>query len=121
MGRISDYFRRRQLRPVLSQLPHLLERRYGAAAFFPAPQVRATVTAMKLNPRVLTAAYAVACDAEEFLSAHSLFTDQLYLAERQEIARLTGLDERDLNCRYLTKVAPRSSVNEASNIGTDGF
>jgi hypothetical protein len=121
MGWVSDYFRRRQLRPVIGQLPHLLERRYGAAAFFPVAQVRSTVIAMKLHPRVLTAAYAVACDVKEFLSAHALFTEQIYRAERQEIARLTGLDERDLNCRYLTKVAFSNAVGEGSNTGTDGF
>lgn len=102
MGVIADYFRRRMLRPVLRQLPHLLAKRYGAGVFYTAGQVRSATKVMKLDPKMVPAAFAIGCTASEFLGADPLFTEKNYRAEREEIARLFRIDERNLNCRFLT-------------------
>jgi hypothetical protein len=116
MGFISDYFRRRRLRPVLRRLPHMLAKRYGAAAFYNAAQVRATAGVLKLPPDLVTSAFAVACTADEFLKADPHFTEERYLAERKEVARISGIDKRDLNCRFLTK-SFRWSVSDGDSRG----
>jgi hypothetical protein len=115
MGVISDYFARRRLRPVLRQLPHVLAKRYGAGNFYTAGQVRSAVKAMKLHPKMVSSAFALGCETSEFLNADPTFTQERYRDERREMARLSGIDERDLNCGALTTKIFASSVGEASD------
>jgi hypothetical protein len=112
MGLISDYFRRRRLRPVVGRLPHSLARRYGTSAFYTAGQVRATVNAMQLNPQMFTTAFAVACSQSEFLVADPLFTEERYAQERKDIARLFRIDEQNLNGEFLTSRSFSASTGE---------
>ncbi len=102
IGFIRDAVQRRKLRLVVKALPHVLSRRYGRGEFYTVGQVRTSAELLKVKPDLLTAAFAVACTAEDFVDAESKSSEQDYQTMREEIARLFWLKEADLNCRTLT-------------------
>ena len=111
---IRDLVRRRNLRPIIREVPHLLKQRYGAAVFYTAEQVKAAATALKLKDAALAPALAVACSASEFIKADPASTEQDYADRRMEIARLFAMDLSDLNCRSLTYQFRASGVENPS-------
>ena len=115
---IRDLVRRRNLRPIIRDVPHLLKQRYGAAAFYTAEQVKAAATALKLKDAALHPALAVACSASEFIKANPASTEQDYADRRMEIARLFAIDLSDLNCRSLTHKFRASGVQNPSEPGS---
>ena len=115
MGFITDVFRRRKLRPIIRQLPHILTRRYGKSRFYTAEQARTGAALLKLDVRLYPYAFAVACSVDEFLKAEPLSTAQDYAARRTELARLFAIALSDLDCRSLTHAFKRPSGVENSS------
>ena len=126
---ITDIIRRRSLRQIIRQLPHILKRRYGSAAFYTAEQVRTAAAMLKLGAGLFPSAFAVACSAGEFLKAVPASTEEDYVAKRLEIARLLGIDPSELNCRSLTETfrpsgvenpaEPNALIDRSHHIGSD--
>lgn len=114
IGFITDVFRRRNLRPIIRQLPHSLTRRYGKSLFYTAEQVRTVAGLLKLGPAQRSYAFAVACSPDEFLKAEPHSTEPDYVARRTEVARLFAIKLSELNCRSLTHRFRPSGVENSS-------
>jgi hypothetical protein len=114
MGFISDVFRRRKLRPIIRQLPHILTRRYGKSPFYTAEQVNSVGAFLRLDAGQRPYAFAVACSADEFRRAEPDSAEQDYMARRTELARLFAIALSDLNCRFLTQAFRPSGVENSS-------
>jgi hypothetical protein len=103
--------RRRALSPIVVELPRILARRYGGKDAYSAKQVASALGAFKLsaNPHRDAFAFAVACDAQEFLAAIPEAPNERQLELRKEIALLFELEESDLALRRLRHRKPRSA------------
>ena len=105
---ISDYFRRRRLRPIVVDLPRKLRQRFGGADFYPFDQVDTAAAELNIRSGLMPAAYAVACTPDQFSLAEPDLTTTDYQTVRAEIARLFAFDEWHINCRTLLSASRRA-------------
>lgn len=99
---IERMMRRRTYRHVVKHLPHLLKRKYGLQSFYSAGQVRTALEGLKIAEGRVPAAFAVACERDEFLRVFPDLDGMVYEATRAFIAELFELDHGQVNCRHLT-------------------
>jgi hypothetical protein len=98
--RLRSVWTRRQLRPVVGLLPHVLKSRYGGSDFYTAGQVRRAILAMKLRGEVVPYAFAVGCARDDYYEAPEVGTKS-YVALRAEIAKLFGIDQANFTTKTL--------------------
>ena len=104
---LDSYFRRRELRPIVGGLPHLLKHRYGRRKFYKSGQVRTTFDLSKLKPDLLPITAAALCNQDEFLKACPDLNEHDRQVLRQELIDLFKLEERDLNGLGLLSAFPK--------------
>jgi hypothetical protein len=110
---------------VVKALPHLLKARYGSQDYYSRGQVKTAAGLLKLKPKALSYAFALACIEDDFLDALPYLESEAYRTMRRELARLFHVDEADLTCRRLTsKFAnpvglDESVTSEAAYLGSN--
>lgn len=100
----ENYLRKRALKPIVGGVPHILRDRYGASETYTSGQVSSSAKLTKMKLSLLPFAVAALCSENEFLKAYPDLDIEDRQVFRQELSRLFGIEEDQLNCRSLLAV-----------------